>query len=224
MIPGDARKPPITGVVKRVRSVEDVEPMNPLRHACRTVLLAAAVFSGAALAVPVTPPRPFAESAGGETARSAEAVRVTQTLIDFLTNLTSSEEFTAERVGKRFGVSLTAREEDSIYVSPDLGGGWKYGLKVTPSNKSMKRGFNFWFFNQDRSADPTSICVLSLDALRQQLTTHGFDEQFSPSEIGNVDSVEFAKKDVVLTVVGRDLLVMPDGDKCLRAVQSTDGL
>lgn len=156
--------------------------------------------------------------------RSADAVRVTQALVDFLTHLTASEEFTAEHVGQCFGVPLTPREEDSIYMSPDLGGGWKYGLKVTPSNKIMKRGFEFWLFNQDRRADPTPICVLSLDALRQQLVAHGFVERFRRSEIGNVDSVDFVKNDVVLTVIGSDLVVAPNGNECFRALQTTDGL
>lgn len=154
---------------------------------------------------------------------SAAAVHVMQQLVTFLTTVKSSEELTAENVGRHFGVTLAPEEERSIYRSPDLGGGWNYGVGISPSNKSMKRGFNFWLYNPQTGADPTPVCVMSLDALRKQLVAHGFVEKVTPSEIGGVDWVDFVKNDIVLTVTRRDLLLAPNGDECFSGLQTTDG-
>lgn len=94
---------------------------------------------------------------------------------------------------------------------------------ISPANKSMKRGFNFWLYNPQSEADPAPICVLSLDALRKQLVAHGFVEKVTLSEIGGVDWVDFVKNDIVLTVTRRDLMLAPNGDECFSGLQTTDG-
>jgi hypothetical protein len=146
-----------------------------------------------------------------------------QLLVEFLTHVTSTSEFTPERVGKHFGGTLTPEDGAFIYRSPDLGSGWNYGVNVILPKKAFKAGFGFSLYNPDRSADPTPVCVLSLDALRKQLVAHGFVEKFDYSEIGGVDSVDFVKNDIVLTVIGRDLMVAPNGDECFSTIRTSDG-
>lgn len=126
-------------------------------------------------------------------------------------------------MGNQFGDALTTEDDAFVYRSPDLGAGWNYGVKVIKPSKAFKAGFNFWFYNPDHDADPTPICALSPDALRKQLVTHGFTEKFDYSEIGGVDSVEFVKNDIMLTVLRSNLLVAPNGDGCFNAIQTLDG-
>jgi len=222
--------------------------MNALRYACRAALVVLTCFSAAALAHPAAPldessapgarqalapsaataPTSIKASQGAvmtsvDPHRSAAAAHATQQLVDFLTDLSSTSDITLERVGKQFGGTLTAEEDAFVYRSADLGAGWNYGLKVILPSKAFKSGFNFWFYNPQRDADPTPICALSLDALRKQLVAHGYAEKFDRSEIGGVDSVEFVKNDLVLTVLRSNLLVAPNGDECFNAIQTIDG-
>lgn len=221
--------------------------MSQVRQACLTILLSTALYGATTSAT--TPPiavNLVAQNAGAvhrpaptvspsstspqgarmtpvAPARSAAAVHVMQQLVTFLVHTKSSEELTPENVGRQFGVTLAPEGEQSIYRSPDLGGGWNYGIGVSPSNKSMKRGFSFWLYNPQPNADHTPICVLSLDDLRKQLVAHGFVEKFTPSEIGGVDWVNFVRNDIVLTITRRDLLITPQGYECFSKLQTTDG-
>ena len=154
---------------------------------------------------------------------SPAAVRVTQQLTTFLTTVPSSEDLTIDVVGKQFGVTLNADSERSVYRSGDLGSGWNYGLAVTPGNRTMKRGFEFWFHNPTPGADPTPICALNLNALRQHLVAHGFVERVVMAERGGSDGSDFSKDDPVLTVTARDLIAAPNGDECITRLQTTDG-
>ncbi|WP_369930937.1 hypothetical protein [Xanthomonas sp. NCPPB 2632] len=222
--------------------------MNLLRHARRAALFALTWSSAAALGHPAAPldesavhsgpyatARPAAAASTSSKAsqgasmtsvappRSAAAVHATQQLVDFLTHLSSSSDITLERVGKQFGGALTAEDDAFVYRSADLGAGWNYGVKVILPSKAFKAGFNFWFYNPKHGADPSPICALSLDALRKQLVAHGYAEKFDRSEIGGVDSVEFVKNDLVLTVLRSNLLVAPNGDECFNAIQTIDG-
>ncbi|MEX1827044.1 hypothetical protein [Luteibacter sp. CQ10] len=154
---------------------------------------------------------------------SPAAAHVAQQLMTFLTTVPSSEALTADVVGRQFGATLTAEGERSLYRSGDLGGGWNYGIAVSPGNRTMKRGFEFWFYNPTPGADPTPVCTVTLNALRQQLVAHGFVERVTPSETGGLDWIDFLKGDLVLTVTVRDLVTAPDGDECLTRMQTTDG-
>lgn len=188
--------------------------MSPLPNQCLAVLTAAALSSAAASAsatvlsvvltaqsgisayratapapastTPATPPEgprmtPVAPQ------HSAAAAHATQVLISFLTSLNSTAEITPERVGKQFGGTLIPDDDSLAYRSPDLGNGWIYGVKVIPPKKAFKPGFGFWFYNPDRSADPSTVCSLTMAALRQDLVAHGFVEKSTPSEIGGID-------------------------------------
>lgn len=154
---------------------------------------------------------------------SSAAARVAQQLMTFLTTVPSSEALTTDYVGQQFSVTLNADSERSIYRSGDLGSGWNYGVAVTPGNRTMKRGFEFWFYNPTPGADPTPICALNLDALRQQLVAHGFVERVTSFETGGSGWTDFLKGDLVLTVTARDLVSAPNGDACIIRLQTTDG-
>ncbi|KJZ52960.1 hypothetical protein [Pseudomonas marginalis] len=155
--------------------------------------------------------------------RSAAAVHATQQLVDFLTHLSSTSDITLERAAKQFGGALTAEDDAFVYRSSDFGKEWNYGVKVLLPSKAFKAGFNFCFYNSRRDADPTPICALSLHVLRKQLVAHGYAEKFGYSEIGSVDSVEFVRNDIVLTVLRWNLLMAPNGDECFNAIQTIDG-
>ena len=154
---------------------------------------------------------------------SPAAEHIAQQLMTFLTTVPSSEALTADVVGQPFGATLTAEGERFLYRSGDLGGGWNYGVAVSPGNRTMKRGFEFWFYNPTPGAYPTPICTVTLNALRQQLVAHGFVERVTPSETGGLDWIDFLKGDLVLTVTDRDLVTAPNGDECLTRLQTTDG-
>ncbi|WP_049622711.1 hypothetical protein [Frateuria defendens] len=154
--------------------------------------------------------------------RTAAAAHAIRSLLDFLTKLTSTSDITLDQVGKQFGGTLTSEDGAFVYRSPDIGGGWNYGVKVFLPKPDMKAGFNFWFYNPDSAADLGAICELSLDALRQALLAHGYAEKFSPSEIGGVDWVNFVKADIVLTVTRRDVVMTDQGTQCLMGLGTTD--
>jgi len=155
---------------------------------------------------------------------SAAAAHATQVLISFLTSLNSTAEITPERVGKQFGGTLIPDDDSLAYRSPDLGNGWIYGVKVIPPKKAFKPGFGFWFYNPDRSADPSTVCSLTMAALRQDLVAHGFVEKSSPSEIGGIDWVNFVRNDVWLTVTRRDVVQGPGESLCVMSLQTDDSL
>lgn len=154
---------------------------------------------------------------------SPAAVHVAQQLMTFLTTVPSSEALTADVVGQHFGATLTGDSNRSVYRSGDLGSGWNYGVAVTPGNRTMKRGFEFWFYNPTPGADPTPVCALSLSALRQHLVSHGFIERVTTLETGGGGWTDFLKGDLVLTVTVRDLVTAPNGDECITRLQTTDG-
>jgi len=153
---------------------------------------------------PTTPA--FSSPAVMEGARSA-ADRV----LRFLSETQSSGDFSAAQVGQRMGVSLkpdlSNGEEWMAYRSGGLGGGWNYGVQQADARASQGRVFSFWFYNEDRAADPAPVCALPLDQLRASLTAHGWAERAVPSEIGSVLAIEFAKHDIVLTLTPRDIAI-----------------
>jgi len=191
---------------------------NSVSSACTASTPPAAYSSSTVLAAAQGHPMTSFDSS-----HSPAAVRVAQQLVSFLTSVPSSESLTADYVGKQFGVTLSEDGERSIYRSGDLGGGWNYGVAVSPANKTMKRGFEFWFYNPRPGADPAPMCALTLDALRQQLVTHGFVERVTSLQTGGGGWTDFLKGDLVLTVTVRDLVTAPNGDECITRLQTTDG-
>lgn len=154
---------------------------------------------------------------------STAAVRTKRQLVEFLIGLSSTSEITTESIGRQFGGALMGEDGYFVYRSADLGNGWNYGVKFHAPSRAFKAGFAFWLSNPDKNADPTPICVLSLDGLRKKLVSHGYKETFDHSETGGVDSVEFSKNDISLTVLASNLLVAPNGDECVNAIQTVDG-
>lgn len=203
-----------------------------LRFMARFIVLLTASVGGACAASTPTPV-PSASTAhapvqghpmtSATLSHSPAAVHVARQLVTFLTTLPSSEALTAEQVGQQFGATLNADGERSVYRSGDLGAGWNYGVAVSPANKTMKRGFEFWFYNPTPGADPTPICTLTVDGLRQQLVAHGFVERVTSSEAGGSGWTDFLKGDLVLTVTARDSVTAPNGDECITRLQTTDG-
>lgn len=66
------------------------------------------------------------------------------------------------------------------------------------------------------------VCALLLDRLRASLTAHGWNERTVPSEIGSILAIEFAKRELVLTLTPRDVEVIDDA-KCVMALQVSGG-
>lgn len=210
--------------------------MSSLPNRYRTVLLAASLSSTAASAshavhrvaprVPSTatasPERPYPPPVAPQ--HSPAAAHATQLLISILTTLSSTAEITPERIGKQFDGTLTHDEGSLAYRSSDLGKGWIYGVKVTPPKKTFKAGFGFWFYNPDYSADPSTVCSLTMATLRQNLIASGFVEKSSPSEIGGIDWVNFVKNDIWLTVTRRDVVQGPGESLCVMSLQTDDNL
>lgn len=165
-------------------------------------------------------------AAGSEPAALATAHDAAQRLLAFLSNVQSSADFATAQVGQRMGVALTPDPANgegwTAYRSGDLGNGWSYGVQQAEPRPPQGRAFGFWFYNDDRTADPAPVCALPLDELRASLTQHGWVERPVPSEIGSVLAVEFAKHDLVLTLTPRD--VVPHGSgACVLSLLATGG-
>lgn len=202
-----------------------------LRFGARSIVLLTALMS-AECAASTQRPAPTAHAhvhvqgqpkTSTTLSHSPAAVHLAQQLVAFLTTLPSSEALTAEQVGQQFGATLSAEGERSVYRSGDLGGGWNYGVAVSPANKTMKRGFEFWFYYPTPGADPSPVCTLTVNRLRQQLVAHGFVERATSSETGGIGWTDFLKGDLVLTVTARDSVTAPNGDECITRLQTTDG-
>lgn len=152
-----------------------------------------------------------------------EAARAAHLLVDFLSHTKSTDEFTAEVIGKHFGATLSPAKTRSIYRSPDMGAGWIYGIAAEPPSKFLKSGFSFWFYNPNRQADTKRICVLELGTLIAKLEANGFTVDAVPFEFGGTRSIDFTKDDVVVTVTRHDVVSGPTGDQCVTRLQTTDG-
>ncbi|SEM28753.1 hypothetical protein SAMN02800694_0517 [Luteibacter sp. UNCMF331Sha3.1] len=155
--------------------------------------------------------------------RHEEAVRAVKQLMSFLSTLKDRDELSPEFVGRYFGVSMTDQMDGWLYISRPLAGGWSYALAITLGNKSIKRGFSFRFYNQDRRADPTPVCLLTLKNLRRDLAAAGYEESVTPTEIGGAAWINFVRGDIDLIVIAQDLVAAPNGDHCLRGIATADG-
>lgn len=161
-----------------------------------------------------------------EPAPLAAARNAAQRLLAFLSDAQSSADFATAQVGQRMGVTLTPDPENgegwTAYRSGGLGNGWSYGVQQAEPRPPQGRAFGFWFYNDDRAANPAPVCALPMDQLRARLTQHGWVERAMPSEIGSVLAVEFSKHDMVLTLTPRD--VVPHGtSSCVMSLIATGG-
>jgi hypothetical protein len=149
-----------------------------------------------------------------------------QRVLSFLSDAQSSTDFTVPQVEQRMGVTLTPDPSNgegwTVYHSPDLGGGWSYGVQQATARPPLGPAFGFWFEHADRAANPAPICALPLDQLRASLTAHGWVERTVPSEIGSVLAIEFAKHELVLTLTPRDIALSGDA-KCVLSLQASGG-
>ncbi|MEX1830006.1 hypothetical protein [Luteibacter sp. CQ10] len=165
-------------------------------------------------------------SAASSPAVLAGARDAADRVLRFLSEVQSSSDFSAAQVGQRMGVTLTPDlsngEEWTAYRSGSLGGGWTYGVQQADARASQGRVFGFWFYNDDRAADPAPACALPLDQLRADLTAHGWVERAVPSEIGSVLAIEFAKHDIVLTLTPRDIATSGSA-QCVLSLLATGG-
>jgi hypothetical protein len=149
-----------------------------------------------------------------------------QRVLAFLSDVQSSADFSDANVEKQMGVTLTPNPSNGegwkIYQSPDFGKGWKYGVQQVAPRPPIGSGFLFWFENADRAADAAPVCTLTLDQLRAALTTHGWVERSVLSEIGSVLAIEFAKRDLVLTLTSWDVTLTGER-KCVLNLTATGG-
>lgn len=149
-----------------------------------------------------------------------------QRVLSFLSDAQYSTDFTAPHVGQRMGVTLTPDPSNgegwTVYHSPDLGGGWSYGVQQATARPPLGPAFGFWFEHADRAASPAPVCALPLDELRASLTAHGWVERTVPSEIGSILAIEFAKRELVLTLTPRDIALNGEA-QCVLSLQATGG-
>jgi type IV secretion system protein VirD4 len=141
----------------------------------------------------------------------------------YVSTLRSTSELTKASVEHGMGIAFGKDEEGDFYRSPGLGGGWTYVIRHHDPRGRLKPGVTFGFFNPDPSADPTPICVATLDQIRASFASRGFPEAITPGEIGQVVAWNFVKNDLVFTVTPLDVTTWPDGTECVRVIQTTDG-
>jgi hypothetical protein len=149
-----------------------------------------------------------------------------QRVLTFLSNATSTTDFTVANIGQQLGITLGPDPDNGkewfIYRSPDLGQGWTYGAQFAQAQPPLKPTFRFWFYDADRTASAAPVCALPLDQLRANLTAHGWVERTVPSEIGSVLAIEFAKHELLLTLTPRDIALSGDA-KCVLSLQASGG-
>jgi len=164
--------------------------------------------------------------AASSSAVLAGASTAAQQALTLLSNASLTSDLSRARIGQQFGVTLGPDADNGagyfVYRSPELGHGWTYGAQVFEGQGTLKPTFLFWFYNDDRAADPAPVCALPLDHLRSTLTEHGWVERSVPSEIGSVLAIEFAKRELVLTLTPRD--IVPNGaTQCVLSLQASGG-
>lgn len=156
----------------------------------------------------------------------AGARTAAQQVLTLLTNASLTADLSRARIGQQFGVTLGPDADNGhgyfVYRSPELGQGWTYGAQIFEGQGTLKPTFLFWFYNDDRAADPAPVCALSLEELRSSLTAHGWVERSVPSEIGSVLAIEFAKRDLLLTLTPRDITTS-GAAQCVLSLQASGG-
>lgn len=210
-----------------------------IRPAVALAVVLAAVMAACATparempsAQPDTPPHPASHldhpmtRAVPNPAVLAGARTAAQQVLALLSDASVTSDLSRAHIGQQLGVTLGPDADNGagyfVYRSPELGDGWTYGAQVFEGQHSLKPTFLFWFYNDDRAADPAPVCALSLDQLRSSLTTHGWVERSVPSEIGSVLAIEFAKRELVLTLTPRD--IVPSGaTQCVLSLQASGG-
>jgi hypothetical protein len=141
----------------------------------------------------------------------------------YVSTLRSTSELTKVNVEQGMDIAFGKDEEGDFYRSPGLGGGWTYVIRHHDPRGPWKPGITFGFVNPDSSADPTLICVATLEQLRPSFASRGFFEVITPGEIGQVVAWNFVKNDMVFTVTPYDLTTKPDGTECVLVIHTTDG-
>jgi len=200
-----------------------------LACAAQTRDMATPPASSGGVAVPVQPSTHqdhsmTSASQGGELLPGARDVA--QRLLTFLSEAQFTTDLAQENVEKHMEVTLgpdpSNGEGWTVYRSPTLGQGWNYGVQQVPARPPLKAGFSFWFEHADRTVSASPVCALPLDKLRSTLTSHGWTERTVPSEIGSVLAIEFAKRELVVTLTPRDIAFSGD-TKCVLALQISGG-
>jgi hypothetical protein len=145
-------------------------------------------------------------------------------VLAFLSNATSTSEFTSANIGQRLGITLGPDPDNgpewSIYRSPDLGQGWTYGAQFADLKAPLRPTFRFWFYHPAPAGNVSPVCALRLDRLRGALTAQGWIERAVPSEIGSVLAVEFAMNELRLTLTPRDVVVSGE-TTCVMSLQAS---
>lgn len=149
-----------------------------------------------------------------------------QRVLSFLSNATITTDFTVANIGRQLGITLAPDPDNGkgwfVYRSPDLGYGWNYGAQFAEAKAPLKPTFMFWFYNTDHDARIASACALPWDQLRTTLTTHGWVERTVSSEIGSILAIEFAKRELLLTLTPHDIALSGDA-KCVMYLQASGG-
>lgn len=141
----------------------------------------------------------------------------------FISILQSTSELDDASVGRGLNVTLAKEKGRSLYVSPDLGGGWTYVVERLDANAHMKTGFSFGFFNTKRAADPGPICVATLEEVRSAFASRGFAEVTTAGEYGQIVAWNYEKNDIVFSITPFDLATRVDKTQCVRVIHTNDG-
>ncbi|QWT21284.1 hypothetical protein KPL74_04615 [Bacillus sp. NP157] len=143
-----------------------------------------------------------------------------------LDGLRSTNDLTPGLLEQAMGIKLLQGSEpgESIYQSPDLGAGWTYTVAHWAASRARKPGLRFWFFNENRSASPATVCGATFDAVREGLMSHGYEEQETLSEIGGVEFLTYVKSDIRLTLTRHDVVTISDGKVCVVSFQTANGM
>lgn len=151
---------------------------------------------------------------------SETAKQAADRFLGLVSGLNGTADLTRERIEQALQVSLVKGGAGEIYSSPDLGGGWTYGIERFLPRGTIKMGISFGFYNAHQEADPSPVCVLDLDGVRSTLTSHGFVESRTLGEVGDVVSWNFQKNDLAVVVGPRDFFAGPGGHQCIQTIRA----
>lgn len=151
---------------------------------------------------------------------SETAKQAADRFLGLVSGLNGTADLTRERIEQGFHVRLVKGGAGEIYSSPNLGGGWTYGIERFLPRGTIEMGISFGFYNAHQAADPSPVCVLGLDGVRSALTSHGFVESRTLGELGDLVSWNFQKNDLAVVVGPHDFFGGPGGSQCVQTIRA----
>lgn len=166
--------------------------------ASASVTLALAANAAGPVRSASAPPVP-AQRAVAEVAPSA--AEISKRFLAFVDGLGSRSDVSIERYQRAMGVQLKAVGKKMVYASGYLPSGASYLLVFYYPGGGITPGVSLTFAEAGVQGGLRTLCPVSLDQFGKELKALGYYETTIHGEIGQVESIRYARGDVELWVV-----------------------